>query len=53
MLKSKLWDKKTETKKVKVVKMVEPIKTCEQYPHKFSFGHFFSSIILPLSAGDK
>ena len=42
---------KTETKNVKVAKMVEFIKTCNQYPHKFNFCHFFSSIILPLSVG--
>ena len=33
--------------------MVEFVKTCDQYPHKFTFGHFFSSIICPLSAGKK
>ena len=38
---------KTETKNVKVAKMVEFIKTCDQHPHKFNFGHFFSSLILP------
>ena len=26
--------------------MVKFIKTCDQYPHKFHFGYFFSSIIL-------
>ena len=26
--------------------MVEFIKTCDQYPCKFNFGHFFSSLIL-------
>ena len=31
---------------------MELIKTCDQYPHKFNFGHFFSSIILPLSTGE-
>ena len=47
MLESKLWHNKTETKNVKVAKMVEFIETCDQYPRKFNFGHFFSSIILP------
>ena len=47
MLKSRLWHNKTETKKcIKVVKMVEFIKTCNQYPHKFNFCRFFSSITL-------
>ena len=32
-------------KNVKVRKMVEFIKTCNHYPRKFNFGHFFSSII--------
>ena len=32
---------------VEVVKMVEFIKTCNQYPNKFNFCHFFSSITLP------
>ena len=27
--------------------MVEFIKTCDQYSGKFTFGHFFSSIVLP------
>ena len=49
MLESKLWHKKTETKNVKVAKMVEFIKTYNQYPCKFNFCHFISSIILPLS----
>ena len=43
----KIMANKTETKNVKVEKMVEFIKTCDQYPRKFNFGHFFSSIILP------
>ena len=47
MIESKIWHNKTEIKNVKVVKTVEFIKTCDQYPHKFNFGHFFSSIILP------
>ena len=33
--------------------MVEFIKTSDQYPRKFNFNYFFSSIILPLSAGEK
>ena len=41
------WRHKTETKNVKVAKMVEFIKTCEQYPRRFNFVHFFNSIILP------
>ena len=36
MIESKLWHNKTETKNVKVAKMVEFIKTCEQY-HRRSF----------------
>ena len=28
-------------------------RTCDQYPHKLNSGHFFSSITLPLSAGEK
>ena len=35
----------------KVVKMVEPIKTFDQYPRWINFGHFFSSV-MPLSAGE-
>ena len=31
MLEAKLWQNKTETKNVKVAKMVEFIKTCDQY----------------------
>ena len=64
MLKAELWHNKTETKNVKVAKMVEFIKTCDQYPRRFNFGNFFNSIILPtpisshpptqpLSAGEK
>ena len=48
MLESKLWHNKIDTKNVKVAKKVEFIKTCDQYPRKFNFDHFFSSIILPL-----
>ena len=47
MLESRLWYNKIETKNVKVAKMMEFIKTYDQYPRKFNFGHFFSSIILP------
>ena len=53
MLEAKLWYKKTETKNVKVVKMVEFIKTCNQYPRRFNFGNFFNSIIFSLSAEEK
>ena len=51
-LESKLWHGKTETKNEKVAKMVEFIKTCDQYPRKFNFGHLFSSIILPPFSGE-
>ena len=52
MLKSKLWHNKTEKKKM-IAKMVELVKTYDQYPRKLNFGHFFSSIILtPLSWGE-
>ena len=47
MTKSKLWHNKTEIKNVKVAKMVELIKSCDKYPHKFNFGQFFSFLILP------
>ena len=46
MLESKLWQNKTENENEKVVKIVKFFKTCDQYPHKFIFGYFFSSIIL-------
>ena len=46
MFEAKLWYSKTKTENVKVEKMVEFIKTCDQYPRKFHFGHYFSSIIL-------
>ena len=46
MLESKLKYNRTETKTAMVAKMVEFIKTCDQYPYKFNFCHFFSSIIL-------
>ena len=47
MLEAKLCHNKTETKNAKVAKMVEFIKTCDQYPRRFKFGHFFNSIIRP------
>ena len=37
---------KQNQKNVKVAKMVEFIKTCDQYAHRFNFGNFFNSIIL-------
>ena len=40
MLESKLSHNKTETKNIKVAKMMEIIKTCDQYPYKFNFGYF-------------
>ena len=53
MRESRLWYNKTETKNAKVAKMVEFIKTCDQYRRKFNFHHFFSSIISPVSARGK
>ena len=47
MLDAKLWYNEKETKNVKVAKMVEFNKTCDQYPCRFKFGNFFSSIIPP------
>ena len=47
MLETKLWHNKTETENVKVAKMTEFIKTCDQYPRRLNFGDFFNSIILP------
>ena len=44
ILESKLWHNKTETKNVKVAKMVEFIKACNQYPRKFNFSHFFRKL---------
>ena len=41
MLESKLWHNKAETENVKPAKIVEFIKTFDQYPCKFNFGHFF------------
>ena len=35
MLETKLWHNKTEIKNVKVAKMMEFIKTCDQYPCYF------------------
>ena len=49
---SKLWRNKTEIRNVKSAQIVEFIKTCDQYPHKFNLV-IFSSMILPLSAGGK
>ena len=46
MLEAKLWHTKTETNNAKVARMVEFIKTCDQYPRKFNLGNFFNSIIL-------
>ena len=37
---------KQKQKNIKVAKMVEFIKTCEQYLLKFNFGNFFNSILL-------
>ena len=45
MLEVKLWHNKTETKNVKLAKMIEFIKTPN--PRRFNFGNFFYSIILP------
>ena len=45
--------KKTETKTVKFGRMVQFIETYDQCPRKFNFSHFFSSIILCLSARGK
>ena len=47
MLETKLWHNKTEIKNVKVAKMMEFIKTCDQYPRRFNFCNLFNSIILP------
>ena len=33
--------------------MVEFVKTCDQYPRKFKFGHIFSGITLPLLLYEK
>ena len=44
---------KNRNQKCKRCKMVEYIKTCDQYPCKFNFGHIFSSIVLSFSAGGK
>ena len=49
MLESKLKYNKKKTKKTAMgAKMVEFIKTCDQYPYKFSFCYFFSSILFLL-----
>ena len=47
MLESKLWHNKTETKNVNVAKMVEFIKTCDEFLRRFNFGNLFNSIMLP------
>ena len=39
MTESKLWHNKTEVKNAKAAKMVELIKTCDQYLHKSFFQH--------------
>ena len=44
MLESKLWYDKTVNKNVKGAKTMGFIKNCDQNSHKFSFGHFFSSL---------
>ena len=44
---NQLWYNKTETKNVKVAKMVKFIKTYTLMPRKFNFGNFFNTIILP------
>ena len=49
MLEAKFWHNKTEIKSVKLAKMVEFIKTYDQYPPRFNFGNFFNSIIILLS----
>ena len=40
MLESKLWHNKTETKNVNVAKMVEFMKTYDEFPRRFNFGDF-------------
>ena len=42
MLESELWHKRTETKNAKDARMVEFIKTCDNYPRKFNFGRFLA-----------
>ena len=49
MLETKLWHNKIDTKNVKVAKMMEFIKTCDQYPHRFNFDNFFNSITVDVS----
>ena len=46
MLKTAACYIKTKNKNVKVTKMVEFIKTCDQIPRRFNFGTFFISIIV-------
>ena len=52
MFESKLWYCKTETKNAKVSKWWNLSKH-DQCPRKFNFGHFFSSMVLLLSAEEK
>ena len=44
---------KTETKNVKVAKMVEFIKTCDQHSRSLTLVIFLASYSFPLSAGEK
>ena len=46
---------KKKTKNVKVTKVVEFIKTCDHYPRKFNFGHFFHfhNPTTPILLGEK
>ena len=54
MLETKLWHNKPDNKNIKVAKMVEFIKTCDQYPCRFNFGIFFQFDNPPsLSAKEK
>ena len=45
-------EQKKQKPKMLKLQMVEFIKTCDKYHCKFNFGHIFSSIVLPLSAGE-
>ena len=38
-----------KTKNINVAELAEFIKTCDQNPPRFNFGHFLCSIILPVS----
>ena len=40
MFAAKLWQNKTESKNVKVAKIVEFIETCDHYPRRFIFETF-------------